>query len=63
MKKVGRVFGYIVLAIGAFLSLFPFYFMYIFMCDPLIFPQNGCFHFELHFIIYCSICPIRIFLV
>ena len=26
MKKVGRVFGYIVLAIGAFLSLFPFYY-------------------------------------
>ena len=29
MKKVGRVFGYIVLAIGAFLSLFPFYFMFV----------------------------------
>ena len=45
MKKVGRVFGYIVLAIGAFLSLFPFYFMYIFMCDPLIFPQKWLFSF------------------
>lgn len=29
MKKVGRVFGYIVLAIGAFLLLFPFYFMFV----------------------------------
>lgn len=29
MKSVGRAIGYIVLAIGAFLSLFPFYFMFV----------------------------------
>lgn len=29
MKALGRVFGYIILAIGAFLSLFPFYFMFV----------------------------------
>ena len=28
-KTVGRIIGYIVLAIGAFLSLFPFYFMFV----------------------------------
>ena len=29
MKKFGRIIGYIVLIIGAFLSLFPFYFMFV----------------------------------
>ena len=29
MKAFGKIFGYIVLIIAAFLSLFPFYFMFV----------------------------------
>ena len=29
MKKFGKVFCYVVLTISAFLSLFPFYFMFV----------------------------------
>lgn len=29
MKTIGRIVGYVILTIGAFLSLFPFYFMFV----------------------------------
>lgn len=29
MKRVGRVVGYLILIIAAFLSMFPFYFMFV----------------------------------
>ena len=29
MKKFGKIFCYVVLTISAFLSLFPFYFMFV----------------------------------